>query len=129
MVSWQVSQSATWRSTERRRPSLTGGTGADTLTGGAGQDSFLYTAITDAGDLIVDFTAGAGGDTVDVSAMLASFGYGGADAFGDGYLRSVQSGSDTLIQADSNGGGDGFQTIATLQNVTETNLTGENWIL
>jgi Ca2+-binding RTX toxin-like protein len=108
---------------------LTGGAGADTLAGGTGSDSFAYTAITDAGDVIVDFTVGDGGDKVDVSALLASFGYGGADAFADGYLRAVQNGADTLVQVDSDGGGDGYTTLTTLQGVTQTDLTTDNWLV
>jgi Ca2+-binding RTX toxin-like protein len=108
---------------------LHGGDGGDRLTGGAGIDHFAYAAITEAGDVIVDFTAGSGGDAVDVSALLASFGYAGADAFADGYLRSVQSGADTAVQVDANGGGDGYVILATLQDVTQTDLTNDNWLV
>ena len=108
---------------------LDGGAGIDRLTGGAGVDSFVYAAITDAGDLVTDFAAGTGGDTMDISALLASFGYAGADAFGDGYVRTSQSGLDTLVQIDADGGGDGYSTLATLQNIDETDLNATNWIL
>jgi len=36
---------------------ITGGAGADAITGGAGVDTFIYTATTEAGDTITDFTA------------------------------------------------------------------------
>ena len=85
--------------------------------------------MTDAGDLIADFAAGNSGDTMDISALLASFGYAGSDAFGDGYVRTAQSGLDTLVQIDTDGGGDAFATLATLQNIDETDLNATNWIL
>jgi Ca2+-binding RTX toxin-like protein len=36
---------------------ITGGAGADTITGGTGVDTYIYTATTEAGDTITDFTA------------------------------------------------------------------------
>jgi Ca2+-binding RTX toxin-like protein len=108
---------------------LAGGAGADRLTGGLGQDSFVYAVMTDAGDLVTDFAAGNGGDTMDISSLLASFGYAGADAFGDGWVRTVQSGLDILVEIDTDGGGDAFATLATLQNIDETDLNATNWVL
>ncbi len=107
---------------------LAGGAGADRMTGGLGQDSFTYDAMTDAGDRVMDFTAGAGGDVVDLSALLTNLSYSGTDAFGDGWVRTVQSGSHTLVQVDADGGGDGFATLATLENVDELTLTADNWV-
>ncbi|MPY69176.1 MAG: hypothetical protein GEU92_03715 [Alphaproteobacteria bacterium] len=108
---------------------LIGGGGEDALSGGDGQDTFVYNAISEAGDTIVDFTAGSGGDVIDVSALLASFGYAGSDAFADGYLRTSQSGADTLVQVDGDGDGDGdsYVTLATLQGVNENDLAVGNW--
>jgi Ca2+-binding RTX toxin-like protein len=106
-----------------------GGAGADMLAGGAGADVFVYGDVADAGDTIADFTAGPGGDIVDLSQLLAELGYAGADAFADGWVRSVQGSGHTLVQVDANGGGDGFATVTTLQNVDETTLTVDNWLL
>jgi Ca2+-binding RTX toxin-like protein len=114
---------------EAGNDTLDGGTGIDRLTGGAGVDSFVYNSITDAGDLVLDFVAGAGGDNMDISTLLASFGYAGADAFADGYVRTAQSGADTLVQVDSDGGGNGFTTLTTLLNVDETTIDATNWIV
>ena len=83
----------------------------------------------DAGDVILDFAAGDGGDKLDISSLLASFGYGGADPFADGYVRATQSGTDTLVEIDTDGGADGFSTLATLQDVDETDLNATNWIV
>jgi len=49
---------------------ITGGDGIDTMTGGAGADEYFYTvtrlAAGDGADIITDFTAGTGGDEIDV---------------------------------------------------------------
>ena len=108
---------------------LHGGAAADRLTGGAGQDTFAFVAMSDSGDLVFDFTAGGGGDVVDVAGLMVDVGFGGGglEAFADGWVRTLQSGLDTLVQIDADGGGDGFATLATLQDVNESELTADNW--
>ena len=62
---------------------LYGGRNSDTMTGGAGQDVFLYTSQNDGnggGDLITDFTAGPGGDVIDLSVVLVELGQDGEEA-------------------------------------------------
>jgi Ca2+-binding RTX toxin-like protein len=110
---------------------LTGGGGADTLTGGTGVDRFDYNALTDAGDTITDFTAGAGGDKLDIDTLLTVLGYGGTNPITAGYVQLLQAGAHTLVQIDSNGGGDNFATtLVTLQNVTAGNVTlADNFII
>jgi Ca2+-binding RTX toxin-like protein len=103
---------------------LIGGAGNDTLTGGTGIDTFDYNALTDAADSITDFTAGAGGDKIDIDTLLTVLGYGGADPIAAGYVQLLQAGAHTQVNIDNNGGGDSFATtLATLQNVTATNVT------
>jgi Ca2+-binding RTX toxin-like protein len=103
---------------------IIGGSGNDTLTGGTGIDLFDYNALTDAGDAITDFTAGAGGDKIDIDTLLTVLGYGGADPLAAGYVQLMQVGADVQVQIDSDGGGDSFATtLITLQNVTATNVT------
>ena len=77
---------------------------------------------------MIDFTAGPGGDAVDLTALLANLGYSGVDAFADGWVRTVQNGAHTLVQVDADGGGDGFATLATLENLDELTLTADNWL-
>jgi uncharacterized delta-60 repeat protein len=110
---------------------LTGGSGADTLTGGTGIDIFDYNALTDAGDTITDFTAGAGGDKLDIDTLLTALGYGGADPIAAGYVQLLQAGAHTQVNIDSNGGGDSFATtLITLQNVTAASVTlADNFIV
>jgi Ca2+-binding RTX toxin-like protein len=109
---------------------LDGGTGNDTLDGGAGDDSlfgfdgndlFDYNALSDAGptgDFINDFQKGS--DSLDLHDLLTDFaGYDGTNAFTDGYLNLVLSGSNTVVQVDSDGtGGTDAVTLATVNNVT-----------
>lgn len=69
---------------------LEGGSGRDLLSGGAGADRFVFDATADRGDKILDFRA-AQGDRIDVSALLDSLGYNGADPFADGTLDLVDT--------------------------------------
>jgi Ca2+-binding RTX toxin-like protein len=103
------------------------GTGSDTLilaatTGGAHATS---------GITISDFTAGAGGDMIDLSAWLASGALtnyvGGSNPLRDGHLGLVQSGSDTLLKIDRDGGGDSYVTLMTLKNTLIGDFTAENF--
>ncbi|MDF8335010.1 hypothetical protein [Novosphingobium cyanobacteriorum] len=100
-----------------------GGDGIDTLTGGAGKDRFVFDHL-DSIDIITDFQAGAGGDTLDVSILGARHGWRG-DFLAKGYVQFVQSGADTLVKIAPEPGGDLF-TIARLQNVSAADLTADN---
>jgi len=111
--------------------------GATNLTLGAGHDivriGTLWLAAPAPSIVVTDFTAGAGGDLLDVPTLLAfNYSYAGwsgtSDPFAAGYVRLVQSGADTLLQMDADGPGTsmGFVTVATLQNVLASSLTPEN---
>jgi len=100
---------------------LSGGKGDDRLIGGSGADTFKYEALTDRGtgkEVITDFTKGAGGDVLDVHDLLTGLG-DGAHAAGDGFIRFVDSGANTIVQIDANGaaGGANFVTLVTVLNV------------
>lgn len=103
---------------------LIGGAGNDTITGGGGSDRFIYTAITDGTDTIVDFEAGFGGDILDLQMLFDSLGYAGADPFTDGFLRLLDQPSGALVQVDADGFGVAadFVTLAILQNVAVASL-------
>ena len=116
---------------------LIGGAGNDTLTGGGGSDSFEYSAVTDGADTVTDFTKTAG-DVLKLTDLLGTF--TGitpgthANAFSGGYLQFVDSngataGGDTLVQVDSDGGGNSFVTLATLTNVLLTQADTANYLL
>ncbi|NTZ41508.1 calcium-binding protein [Altererythrobacter sp. SALINAS58] len=104
-----------------------------TLTLGTGRDvlelpGFLSSNLN--GPIIVtDFAAGAIGDRLEWSSFLSNYLTGwdqSTNPFATGHLRLVQSGADTLLQIDRDGGGDGFTTVITLQNTTADALTTEN---
>ncbi|MDF8334981.1 calcium-binding protein [Novosphingobium cyanobacteriorum] len=99
-----------------------GGQGGDTLYGGSSSDRFAYRNVNEAGDVIKDFQAGAGGDVIDVSQMF--FHYGWKSTLG--HVRFVQSGADTLFQVDLDGGVDNYVTMARLEGVTASTMTSAN---
>ena len=106
---------------------MTLGTGVDTVrlagTGG------LFQASGD--NLVRDFTTGAGGDIVDLSAYIAGGALtnytGGDNPFADGHMRLVQSGTRTLLQVDRDGGGNGYQTVLAFANTTVASFTTANF--
>lgn len=101
------------------RDYIWGGAGADRLTGGAGSDRFAYLSLSEGGDTITDFGSG---DVIDVSAIAKQFGWRG-DLFAKGYVRFVQSGTDTVVQVDVTGGANSFATLAKLSEVQASTLT------
>ena len=112
---------------------IIGGGGVDRLTGGAGHDTFYYHpselpgvqaveggTVSSIRDTITDFQTGAGGDVVDVSALLHAAGSAGTNAVGDGYVRIAASGADTVISFDPDGaaGPNALVAIALLSGVS-----------
>jgi Ca2+-binding RTX toxin-like protein len=118
---------------------VSAGDANSTLTGGAGQDLYRIgpTAGTDPaalrGDRITDFTAGAGGDVLDLADLLHySLGTGGlpagANPFVAQYLRIIGNGPDTLLQLDRDGpaGPSGWVSVLRLANLDGRTLTAAN---
>ena len=105
---------------------IEGGLGIDALNGGAGNDLFLYRLENNAdlatlgGDTIAGFEAGK--DKIDLLDLFSDFDLVGVDAIDDGFLKIKVIGGNTLIQFDSNGGGDSFVTLATLTGVTNVTV-------
>ncbi|MBO3705798.1 MAG: DUF4347 domain-containing protein [Candidatus Accumulibacter sp.] len=108
---------------------LRGLAGNDTLTGGPGSDTFLLWDVAGdtSADTITDFTAGAGGDRIPVP-LIGLSNYFGGDPFYSGHARLAQAGADTRLEIDRDGldGPEAFRLAATLQNVSDTSLTGHN---
>ena len=106
---------------------------AVTLTLGGGSDRVeLATsngALPLAADTITDFAAGAAGDVLVLGNWLSSAltGWDGGNPFAEGFLRAVQSGANTLVQVDTNGGANSWTTIFTLNNVTASQLVQQNF--
>jgi Ca2+-binding RTX toxin-like protein len=95
-----------------------------TLTLGAGVDKIVLQGdyagyLMTSGEIVVtDFTAGAGGDMVDISNF---FPYSdGGNPFGNGSLTLVQDGANALLQINSH-------TMIRFDNVAASALTAENF--
>ncbi|MBD1809821.1 tandem-95 repeat protein [Microcoleus sp. FACHB-SPT15] len=109
---------------------LIGGSGADFLVGGAGNDMFVYIDFNDKGDIIADFSISR--DSLGLTSLFDNLGYTGANPIAAGYMRFVQSGTDTQVQIDPDGvaGSQNFSSLVTLNNVTTTALIiGSNVIV
>ena len=120
----------------RGNDTLDGGTGSDMLSGGSGADTFVYRALSDRGangDVITDFTRGSGGDVLnlhDLLDTLPGITNGTHDnAFADGFLRFTHSGSSTIVEVDSNGGGNEFITLVGLTNSILQQNDTQNYFL
>ncbi len=117
-----------------------GDTGS-TLQGGGGQDWFRinssgvasevrYNASALHPDVVADFQTGPGGDVLDLSG-LSSYGVIPNDhgnPFLTGHLQFVQSGADTVLQAnaDVTGATTSWVTVLTLQNTSASAFTADN---
>ena len=92
---------------------LYGNGGADTLTGGALNDIFGFNTIGDGVDVVTDFQVGVGGDVLHIGNLLT--GYNGDI---NDFVRIQSVGGQTMLQIDTNGGGDSFQNCAVLIGVS-----------
>ncbi|ABI65796.1 Cadherin [Maricaulis maris MCS10] len=106
-----------------------GGIGGNvTLTLGAGQDTVIF-ANAPSSTTITDFETGSTGDTLQINDYLGRTlsSWDGGNPFASGHLRLVQSGSDTILQIDTNGGGDNWSDLITFQNTTASTFTTNNF--
>lgn len=110
---------------------LIGGKGADVLSGGEGSDSFVFQSITKAIDTITDFSSTE--DTIDLRQIFAKSKFEGEsdlDRFTQ-FVRLEQDGENTVMQldADGNGAGTNFTTLANLNNVSAESLNPSNFVV
>jgi Ca2+-binding RTX toxin-like protein len=111
------------------------GLGGNDILIGAGDDVWLGghegddVVDGDSGDTITDFATSGALDNLDLSTMLTNLGYAGSDAFADGYIALTQSGADTLVQVDVDGGANSLQTLVTLQSVNAGDIDTGVWIV
>ncbi|HEX2825287.1 MAG TPA: M10 family metallopeptidase [Burkholderiales bacterium] len=99
---------------------LVGGGGADTLTGGPGRDTFVYAGLGDGGDIIADFTPGAGNDVLDLRGVLV--GYDPGRSVASAFVRFSNADADASIAVDADGVGADFVTLALLRNAAGLTL-------
>jgi len=110
---------------------LIGGKGADVLSGGEGSDAFVFQSITKAIDTITDFSSTE--DTIDLRQIFARSKFAGESDFDrfTQFVRLEQDGENTTMQldADGNGAGSNFTTLATLNNVSAESLSTSNFVV
>ncbi len=96
---------------------LFGGTGADIMTGGSGADVFGWETgdVDGIVDTITDFVLGDG-DAIDISDVLQ--GFDELTSVLSEYVRVSDAGADTRVEVDVDGGGDSFQDLVVIENVT-----------
>ncbi len=101
------------------------------IDGGGGIDTYVLQSADFAGGAaavvrIGDFAAGAGGDRIDLAALLASD-YDG-NPFISGDVRLWQSGADTLLQLRDPGAPGRYLTLLTLAGVDAASLAPANFV-
>lgn len=79
-------------------------------------DSFDFNVLGAAPELIVGFDAGIGGDTLDVSDLLAGYAPGESDP--GAFVQLAQAGGDTSLLVNTDGSGDDFVPVAVLQGAS-----------
>ncbi|PSF36276.1 hypothetical protein C7H19_13805 [Aphanothece hegewaldii CCALA 016] len=104
---------------------LIGGAGNDIIYSGSQVNQIVYQQISDRGTATTgdkinqfDYTQ----NKLILTELFDNIGYSEIDPVTDGYLRLFQSGNSTLLQIDTDGGANSFVRMATLYNVTATNL-------
>lgn len=102
--------------------------GADTISGGRDSDTFrlaLNSTVSGAvADTITDFETGAGGDVIDFNIVF-SFAFSGLNLFGEGVVRLVQDGDDTLVEVLNEASA--YQAVLVLDGVDADDLTAANF--
>jgi len=100
---------------------IDGGAGRDTLTGGTGADRFVYTALADAGDTILDFNTSS--DRIALGPLLQSLGYRGRTPVADGVLSLLQTADGVAVMVDADGSA-GPQAAVELVELLDVELVG-----
>ena len=105
---------------------IEGGLGVDTIDGGAGNDLFRYTLqnpATSTTSAAISSPGSRSARTRSTSTTCSSISASPRmDVVGEGIMRLLVNGNDTLLQFDKDGGADSFVTLAMLQNVTNATL-------
>lgn len=90
---------------------LYGGAGADALKGSSGVDTFVFQSMSDAGDTIQDYNYSAG-EKLNIANILTLY-HPLTDAITD-FVQITQSGTNSILSIDVDGGANSFVQLATL---------------
>ncbi|KQS55690.1 hypothetical protein ASG17_06375 [Brevundimonas sp. Leaf363] len=104
--------------------------GSVTLNTGMGEDTISFSNLDTrfvGAILVQDFDFKA--DSLEILPYLerALTNWDGANPFGSGHLRLVQSGSSTVLQIDANGGGNSYVNLATFANTRASNFEASHF--
>jgi trimeric autotransporter adhesin len=103
------------------------GGGIDVVLGGAGSDVFRFVRLTDGPETLSDFTAGAGGDRIDVDTLMWLNGIPEQSAVPGGHVFVQQSATlnatDVMFDFDGSAGAGAAVRILTLENVQVTDFS------
>ncbi len=107
------------------------GSGRDTIWLGNLRSFLNWSGYDQATTMVVrDFAAGDAGDVLDWTAVLPINLIDwdqNSNPFGSGHARLIQSGSDSLLQVDIDGGADGYQTLFRFENAVAADFTAANF--
>jgi Ca2+-binding RTX toxin-like protein len=106
---------------------LVGGNGLDTLTGGNGADRFTFNSLTEAADVITDFSVTD--DLIDLRGVLSGSTAASVDKFTQ-FVQLVQVGANTEVRIDTDleGAGATFTQLVTLNNVAIASLSAAQFV-
>ena len=99
--------------------------GSYTFTLGSGSDTVRLNQQNEV--TLTDFETGNGGDVLGISFTDSLSNWdGGTNLFASGHLQLIQNGVDTILQVDSDGGGDSWSDLVTFQNTNVADFTADN---
>ncbi|MGZ6011091.1 MAG: family 16 glycosylhydrolase, partial [Caulobacteraceae bacterium] len=99
---------------------ITLGGGGDVAAGGGGADSFLVNTLPATASHITDFGTD---DRLDLTGLLSSLGYAGADPVADGYLKIAADGSgNAQVWANPHTTGSTWSLVTTLDGVAASTV-------
>ncbi|MVO14524.1 hypothetical protein GO984_01765 [Rhodobacteraceae bacterium CY05] len=108
--------------------------GQSTITLGAGADTVEITRYSNFNQYttatFTDFNVGEDRIVFDDFLSQRLSGWDGAsNPFGAGYLRIIQDGTSAVVQIDTNGGGDSFQSMFIFENTLIDDLSDQNFLI
>ncbi len=111
---------------------LNGGEGVDNLWGGSGADTFVFDNTGQGLDYVRDFNAGDG-DVLDISDILNGVYNDPATQSISDFVMISDSGANSILSVDADGGGDSFIQVGVIVNVTgltdETALVNDGTLI